>query len=154
MQFLHENSQITCVFESGQKCFERVMPLGLGKLQTIPFFHVVSSAIHGHFELNFWILVHLENTQVKYFYWLGWLIFGRVMAPRYLCYFNTSRGIGFMQLNDMIVSYQVEYSYPPLVEGNDVGSSEVPGEWKHLASLAIPDGAHNYTKGKECDCLN
>ncbi|XP_048755693.2 late secretory pathway protein AVL9 homolog isoform X2 [Ostrea edulis] len=41
---------------------------------------------------------------------------------------------------------QVEYSYPPLVEGNDVGSSEVPGEWKHLASLAIPDGAHNYTK--------
>lgn len=41
---------------------------------------------------------------------------------------------------------QVEYSYPPLVEGNDVNCSEVPKEWKHLASLAIPDGAHNYTK--------
>ncbi|XP_061179764.1 late secretory pathway protein AVL9 homolog [Saccostrea echinata] len=41
---------------------------------------------------------------------------------------------------------QVEYSYPPLLEGNDVNSSEVPPEWKHLASLAIPDGAHNYKK--------
>jgi hypothetical protein len=53
----------------------------------------------------------------------------------------------------MIISYQVEYSYPPLVEGNDVSSSEVPAEWKHLASLAIPDGAHNYLKGKQCSVL-
>lgn len=41
----------------------------------------------------------------------------------------------------------MEYSYPPLIEGNAVDSNEVPPEWKHLASLAIPDGAHNYMEG-------
>lgn len=41
---------------------------------------------------------------------------------------------------------QVEYSYPPLIEGNPVDSNQVPDEWKHLPSLGIPDGAHNYTK--------
>ncbi|ESO88012.1 hypothetical protein LOTGIDRAFT_206952 [Lottia gigantea] len=41
---------------------------------------------------------------------------------------------------------QVEYSYPPLIEGNTVESHEIPKEWKHLPSLALPDGAHNYVK--------
>ncbi|CAI9727784.1 Hypothetical predicted protein [Octopus vulgaris] len=41
---------------------------------------------------------------------------------------------------------QVEYSYPPLIEGNSVDSHELPDEWRHLPSLALPDGAHNYTK--------
>ncbi|XP_071156879.1 late secretory pathway protein AVL9 homolog isoform X1 [Mytilus edulis] len=41
---------------------------------------------------------------------------------------------------------QVEFSYPPLIEGNPVDSNQVPEEWKHLPSLGIPDGAHNYTK--------
>ncbi|CAG5133981.1 unnamed protein product [Candidula unifasciata] len=41
---------------------------------------------------------------------------------------------------------QVEYSYPPLIEGNSVDSHELPEEWKHLPSLALPDGAHNFTK--------
>ncbi|XP_060083505.1 late secretory pathway protein AVL9 homolog [Ylistrum balloti] len=39
---------------------------------------------------------------------------------------------------------QVEFSYPPLIAGNEVDSHEVPEVWKHLPSLAIPDGAHNY----------
>lgn len=26
-------------------------------------------------------------------------------------------------------------------------SNQVPEEWKHLPSLGVPDGAHNYTKG-------
>ena len=42
---------------------------------------------------------------------------------------------------------QVEYSYPPVIEGNPVDSHELPQEWKHLPSLALPDGAHNYQKG-------
>lgn len=41
---------------------------------------------------------------------------------------------------------QVEYSYPPLIPGNPVDSHELPDEWRHLPSLALPDGAHNYTK--------
>ncbi|XP_013409171.1 late secretory pathway protein AVL9 homolog isoform X2 [Lingula anatina] len=41
---------------------------------------------------------------------------------------------------------QVEYSYPPLIKGEPVDSHEVPDEWKHLPSLALPDGAHNYEK--------
>jgi len=41
----------------------------------------------------------------------------------------------------------VEYSYPPLIAGQPVNSSECPKEWKHLPSLALPDGAHNYTEG-------
>jgi len=44
--------------------------------------------------------------------------------------------------------YQVEYSYPPLIPGRPVNSSECPEEWKHLPSLALPDGAHNYTEGR------
>ncbi|KAL3831475.1 hypothetical protein ACJMK2_023218 [Sinanodonta woodiana] len=39
---------------------------------------------------------------------------------------------------------QVEYSYPPLIEGGPVDSNDVPPEWRHLASLALPDGAHNH----------
>lgn len=41
---------------------------------------------------------------------------------------------------------QVEYSYPPLICGGQVHSTETPQEWKNLPSLAIPDGAHNYVK--------
>ncbi|OWF40478.1 late secretory pathway protein AVL9 homolog [Mizuhopecten yessoensis] len=41
---------------------------------------------------------------------------------------------------------QVEFSYPPLIAGNEVDSHEVPEVWKHLPSLAIPDGAHNFTQ--------
>ena len=47
----------------------------------------------------------------------------------------------------MLQCFQVEYSYPPLVDGESVDSNKVPDEWRHLASLALPDGAHNYTKG-------
>lgn len=41
-------------------------------------------------------------------------------------------------------SLQVEFSYPPLLEDAAVDSPELPEEWKHLPSLAIPDGAHNF----------
>ena len=44
---------------------------------------------------------------------------------------------------------QVDYSYPPLISGGEVHSTETPKEWKNLPSLAIPDGAHNYVKGKK-----
>jgi hypothetical protein len=43
---------------------------------------------------------------------------------------------------------QVEYSYPPLKEGDSVDNPNLPEEWKHLPSLALPDGAHNYQKGE------
>ncbi|XP_033639205.1 late secretory pathway protein AVL9 homolog [Asterias rubens] len=39
---------------------------------------------------------------------------------------------------------QVDFSYPPLVEGCSSDSPEVPPEWKHLPCHAVPDGAHNY----------
>ena len=42
---------------------------------------------------------------------------------------------------------QVEFSFPPLIEGNSVESHEIPEEWKNIPSLALPDGAHNYLKG-------
>ncbi|KAL4222299.1 late secretory pathway protein avl9 [Mactra antiquata] len=41
---------------------------------------------------------------------------------------------------------QVEYAYPPLIEGGEVNSHEAPVEWKNLPSLAVPDGAHNFVK--------
>ncbi|CAL1263801.1 unnamed protein product [Larinioides sclopetarius] len=40
----------------------------------------------------------------------------------------------------------VEYSYPPLFEGENIKSSDLPEPWKHLPTLALPDGAHNYEK--------
>ena len=41
---------------------------------------------------------------------------------------------------------QVEYSYPPLDSAPDADprSSELPAQWKHLPSLALPDGSHKY----------
>lgn len=47
----------------------------------------------------------------------------------------------------------MEYSYPPLVPGTDEESGEVPVEWKHLPTLALPDGAHNYSKGSSAKNL-
>ncbi|XP_067934645.1 late secretory pathway protein AVL9 homolog isoform X2 [Watersipora subatra] len=41
---------------------------------------------------------------------------------------------------------QVEFAYPPLVEGTGEESGEVPLAWKYLPTLALPDGAHNYSK--------
>ncbi|KAG5453717.1 late secretory pathway protein avl9 [Clonorchis sinensis] len=45
----------------------------------------------------------------------------------------------------------VELAYPPLARGSDDHVTErpphsLPDKWKHLASLALPDGAHNYLK--------
>ncbi|XP_030846183.1 late secretory pathway protein AVL9 homolog [Strongylocentrotus purpuratus] len=39
---------------------------------------------------------------------------------------------------------QVDFSYPPLIEGQPEDSHDVPSEWKHLPFLALPDGAHNF----------
>ena len=39
---------------------------------------------------------------------------------------------------------QVEYSWPPVIAENGSRSSNLPAQWKHLPSLALPDGAHNY----------
>ena len=38
----------------------------------------------------------------------------------------------------------VEYAYPPLIPGGSSLSSELPSQWKHLPSLALPDGSHNF----------
>ena len=38
----------------------------------------------------------------------------------------------------------VEYAYPPLLPEGEGHSSELPSQWKHLPSLAMPDGSHNY----------
>ena len=37
----------------------------------------------------------------------------------------------------------LEYSYPPLIEGQPHSSSALPVEWKSLPALALPDGAHH-----------
>ncbi|XP_071948472.1 late secretory pathway protein AVL9 homolog [Antedon mediterranea] len=39
---------------------------------------------------------------------------------------------------------QVDFSYPPLVDGEPENSCELPEEWKYLPFLALPDGAHNH----------
>ena len=39
---------------------------------------------------------------------------------------------------------QVEYATPPLIQGQEARSPELPSQWKHLPSLALPDGSHNY----------
>ena len=39
---------------------------------------------------------------------------------------------------------QVEYSWPSLIPEKDCRSDELPSQWKHLPSLALPDGSHNY----------
>ncbi|XP_060051809.1 late secretory pathway protein AVL9 homolog isoform X2 [Erinaceus europaeus] len=39
---------------------------------------------------------------------------------------------------------QVEFSYPPLIPGDGHDSQALPGEWRYLPFLALPDGAHNY----------
>jgi len=39
---------------------------------------------------------------------------------------------------------QVEYATPPLVPGQDRRSPELPAQWKHLPSMALPDGSHNF----------
>ena len=39
---------------------------------------------------------------------------------------------------------QVEYSWPSLIPENGCRSSNLPSQWKHLPTLALPDGAHNY----------
>ncbi|XP_006822126.1 late secretory pathway protein AVL9 homolog [Saccoglossus kowalevskii] len=41
---------------------------------------------------------------------------------------------------------QVDYSYPPLIEGCNTDSQQVPEEWKYLPFLALPDGAHHFTE--------
>ncbi|XP_077978244.1 late secretory pathway protein AVL9 homolog [Glandiceps talaboti] len=41
---------------------------------------------------------------------------------------------------------QVDFSYPPLIEGHSLDSHDVPEQWKYLPFLALPDGAHNYTE--------
>lgn len=38
----------------------------------------------------------------------------------------------------------VEYSYPPVFEREKLKGSDLPEPWKHLPTLALPDGAHNY----------
>ncbi|KAM8966361.1 late secretory pathway protein AVL9 homolog [Pelodytes ibericus] len=39
---------------------------------------------------------------------------------------------------------QVEFSYPPLIQGEGHDSHLLPEEWKYLPFLALPDGAHNF----------
>ncbi|XP_037290506.2 late secretory pathway protein AVL9 homolog [Rhipicephalus microplus] len=46
-----------------------------------------------------------------------------------------------------IKGYQLEYAYPPILGKGEVEAQEnqdLPEPWKHLPSLALPDGAHNY----------
>lgn len=39
----------------------------------------------------------------------------------------------------------MEFSYPPLVQGTE-GKNECPNGWKYLPTLALPDGAHNFSE--------
>lgn len=45
--------------------------------------------------------------------------------------------------------FQVEYCYPPLVSNiTRITDDNLPPQWRHISSLALPDGAHNYEKGR------
>ncbi|EDO37595.1 predicted protein [Nematostella vectensis] len=39
---------------------------------------------------------------------------------------------------------EVEFSFPPVINGDDNWSRNLPEEWRHLPFMALPDGAHNY----------
>ncbi|XP_050531608.1 late secretory pathway protein AVL9 homolog [Daktulosphaira vitifoliae] len=39
---------------------------------------------------------------------------------------------------------QVEYAYPPFKDDTTGELNECPNDWKHLPSLALPDGSHNF----------
>jgi hypothetical protein len=41
---------------------------------------------------------------------------------------------------------QVEFAYPAFSEEHGTHSNYLPKAWKHLPSLALPDGSHNYTQ--------
>ena len=47
----------------------------------LPQFPLNISVIHGHFQMEFGIWLCHENTQVKYEFGCGQIIFGRVMPP-------------------------------------------------------------------------
>ncbi|XP_040570025.1 late secretory pathway protein AVL9 homolog [Lepeophtheirus salmonis] len=38
----------------------------------------------------------------------------------------------------------VEYSWPPMIPGGKPQGPELPSQWRHLPSLSLPDGSHNY----------
>lgn len=44
----------------------------------------------------------------------------------------------------MIFDSQVEYAYPPFKDHISGEVTECPSDWKHLPSLALPDGSHNF----------
>ena len=60
--------------------FGRVMALGLSIDSWLP---LIISVMHEHFEMNFDIKVYHENTQVKFEFGSGRILFGRVMALGY-----------------------------------------------------------------------
>ena len=49
----------------------------------------------------------------------------------------------------------LEYSYPPLTDGQPHSSSQLPPCWSCLPALALPDGAHQHDEGFwELKCLS
>ena len=38
----------------------------------------------------------------------------------------------------------VEYSFPPFLPDGSMELPELPSQWKHLPTLALPDGSHNF----------
>ncbi|KAL5275565.1 AVL9 family protein [Megaselia abdita] len=54
-------------------------------------------------------------------------------------------------LNILVIGFHhkkgsiVEFSYPPLIQGSE-GKNECPSGWKYLPTLALPDGAHNFSE--------
>lgn len=45
------------------------------------------------------------------------------------------------ELQLIVKHFQVEYSFPPLLEGDP---HACPAGWKYLPTLALPDGSHNF----------
>lgn len=64
--------------------------------------------------------------------------------------FHHRRGASVSNGEIELILCQVEAVFPPVKSFPGSGEQEfieLPAKWKHLASLALPDGAHNYLKG-------
>ena len=74
---------------------------------------------------------------------------------QYKCCFKVIKIQTYTQFLIILIIYlfsffsKVDFSYPPLIEGQPEDSHDVPSEWKHLPFLALPDGAHNFEDGKK-----
>ena len=102
------NRQVKFEFCFGRIIFGRVISLGI---RQIPIIFQFLRIEHHHFQLKFWMKMCLENTQVKFEFGSGWIIFGRAMILR-LIKTQVISGCHSLSLSFMdIFNWHSEYSW-------------------------------------------